>query len=215
MTLGQTVRSSVGQKILMAVSGAMLSFFLLVHGIGNSMTFFGSEAFNAYAEKLHSLGVLVPLFELGLLAVFLLHIFLGLTLFLQNNQARPVRYQVEKSSGGRTPGSRTMPYTGVVILIFLMVHLVNFHFTDHSIPISAIVRNVLRQPIYALFYISALAVLALHISHGFWSLFQSLGLNHPKYTATLRNGTLGAALLLSAVFILIPLCTLLIKEFLR
>lgn len=215
MTLGQTVRSSVGQKILMAVSGAMLSFFLLVHGIGNSMTFFGSEAFNAYAEKLHSLGVLVPLFELGLLAVFLLHIFLGLTLFLQNNQARPVRYQVEKSSGGRTPGSRTMPYTGVVILIFLMVHLVNFHFTEHSIPISAIVRNVLRQPIYALFYISALAVLALHISHGFWSLFQSLGLNHPKYTATLRNGTLGAALLLSAVFILIPLCTLLIKEFLR
>jgi len=215
MTLGQTVRSSVGQKILMAVSGAMLSFFLLVHGIGNSMTFFGSAAFNAYAEKLHSLGVLVPLFELSLLAVFLLHIFLGLTLFLQNNQARPVRYQVEKSSGGRTPGSRTMPYTGVVILIFLMVHLVNFHFTDHSIPISAIVRNVLRQPIYALFYISALAVLALHISHGFWSLFQSLGLNHPKYTATLRNGTLGAALLLSAVFILIPLCTLLIKEFLR
>ncbi len=199
----------------MAVSGAMLSFFLLVHGIGNSMTFFGSEAFNAYAEKLHSLGVLVPLFELGLLAVFLLHIFLGLTLFLQNNQARPVRYQVEKSSGGRTPGSRTMPYTGVVILIFLMVHLVNFHFTDHSIPISAIVRNVLRQPIYALFYISALAVLALHISHGFWSLFQSLGMNHPKYNATLRNGTLGAALLLSAVFILIPLCYLLIKEFLR
>ena len=198
----------------MAASGAMLSFFLLVHGIGNSTTFFGSDAFNAYAAKLHSLGILVPLFELGLLAVFLLHIFLGLTLFLQNNQARPVRYQVEKSSGGRTLGSRTMPYTGVVILIFIAVHLVNFHFTDHSIPISDIVKNVLHQPIYALFYISAMAVLALHISHGFWSLFQSLGLNHPKYNTTLRNGTLGAALLLSAVFILIPLCTVLIKEFL-
>ncbi|MBU4261120.1 MAG: succinate dehydrogenase cytochrome b subunit [Proteobacteria bacterium] len=214
MTLSQTVRSSVGQKILMAVSGAMLSLFLLVHGIGNSTTFFGSEAFNAYAEKLHSLGVLVQLFELGLLAVFLLHISLGLSLFLQNNQSRPVSYEVEKSSGGRTLGSRSMPYTGVVILIFLVVHLVNFHFTDHSIPISDIVKNVLRQPLYALFYISAMIVLALHISHGFWSLFQSLGLNHPKYNGTLRNGTLGAALLLSAVFILIPLCTLLIKKFL-
>jgi succinate dehydrogenase / fumarate reductase cytochrome b subunit len=59
-----------------------------------------------------------------------------------------------------------------------------------------------------------MAVLALHISHGFWSLFQSLGINHPKYNAALRNGTLGAAILLSAIFILIPLCTLLIKEFL-
>jgi succinate dehydrogenase / fumarate reductase cytochrome b subunit len=214
MTLSQTIRSSVGQKILMAVSGAMLSLFLLVHGLGNSTTFFGSEAFNSYAEKLHSLGVFVSLFELGLLAVFLLHIFLGITLFLQNNQARPVRYQVEKSSGGRTLGSRTMPYTGVVILIFIVVHLVNFHFTDHSIPISDIVKNVLSQPVYAFFYISAMAVLAIHISHGFWSLFQSLGINHPKYNAALRNGTLGAAMLLSAVFILIPLCTLLIKEFL-
>ncbi|RJX28492.1 MAG: succinate dehydrogenase [Desulfurivibrio sp.] len=215
MTLSQTLRSSVGQKILMAVSGAILSLFLVAHGIGNSMTFFGSEAFNSYAEKLHSLGFLVPLFELGLLAAFLLHIFLGLTLFLQNNQARPVRYQVEKSSGGRTPGSRTMPYTGVVILIFLAVHLVNFHFTDRAIPISEIVRNVLRQPLYALFYISAMAVLALHISHGFWSLFQSLGINHPKYNAALRHGSLGAAVVLSAVFMFIPLCTLLIKEFLR
>jgi len=214
MTITQTFRSSVGQKVLMAISGVMLSLFLLVHGVGNSMTFFGSDAFNSYAAKLHSLGILVPLFELCLLAVFMLHIFLGLTLFLQNNQARPVRYQVEKSSGGRTLGSRTMPYTGVVILIFIVVHLVNFHFTDHSIPISDIVKNVLRQPLYAFFYMSAMGVLALHISHGFWSLFQSLGLNHPRYNAALRIGTLGAALLLAAVFILIPLCTLLIKDFL-
>ena len=214
MTIRQTFRSSVGQKVLMAISGAILSLFLFVHGVGNSMTFFGSDAFNSYAAKLHSLGVLVPLFELGLLAVFLLHIFLGITLFLQNNRARPFRYQVEKSSGGRTPGSRTMPYTGVVILIFLVVHLVNFHFTDHSIPIADIVKNVLRQPLYAFFYISAMAVLALHISHGFWSLFQSLGINHPRYNAALRIGTLAAALLLSAVFMLIPLCALLIKEFL-
>jgi len=214
MTITQAFRSSVGQKVFMAISGAMLSLFLLVHGVGNSMTFFGSDAFNSYAAKLHSLGILVPLFELCLLAVFMLHIFLGLTLFLQNNQARPVRYQEEKSSGGRTLGSRTMPYTGVVILIFIVVHLVNFHFTDHSIPISDIVKNVLRQPLYAFFYMSAMGVLALHISHGFWSLFQSLGLNHPRYNAALRIGTLGAALLLAAVFILIPLCTLLIKDFL-
>ena len=213
MTLPRALRSSVGQKVLMAISGTMLSLFLLVHGAGNSTLFLGRDSFLSYAEKLHSLGVLVSLFEISLLAVFLLHVAVGIALFLQNNAARPVRYQVDKAAGGRTPGSRTMPYTGVVILIFIVVHLLNFHFTDHSIPIADIVKNVLGQPLSAFFYMAAMAVLGLHISHGFWSLLQTLGINHPQYDCTLRNAALALALLLAALFILIPLCTLLIKDF--
>ena len=197
----------------MAVSGTMLSLFLLVHGAGNSTLFLGRDSFNSYAEKLHSLGVLVSLFEFSLLAVFLLHVAVGIALFLQNNAARPVRYQVDKAAGGRTPGSRTMPYTGVVILIFIVVHLLNFHFTDHSIPIADIVKNVLGQPLSALFYMAAMAVLCLHISHGFWSLLQTFGINHPKYNSALRNAALALALLLAALFILIPLFTLSIQDF--
>ena len=197
----------------MAVSGTMLSLFLLVHGAGNSTLFLGRDSFNSYAEKLHSLGVLVSLFEFSLLAVFLLHVAVGIALFLQNNAARPVRYQVDKAAGGRTPGSRTMPYTGVVILIFIVVHLLNFHFTDHSIPIADIVKNVLGQPLSALFYMAAMAVLGLPISHGFWSLLQTFGINHPKYNSALRNAALALALLLAALFILIPLFTLSIQDF--
>ena len=213
MTLPRALRSSVGQKVLMAVSGTMLSLFLLVHGAGNSTLFLGRDSFLSYAEKLHSLGILVSLFEFSLLAVFLLHVAVGIALFLQNNAARPVRYQVDKSAGGRTPGSRTMPYTGVVILIFIVVHLLNFHFTDHSIPIADIVKNVLSQPLTALFYMAAMAVLCLHISHGFWSLLQTFGINHPQYNNALRNAGLALALLLAALFILIPLCTLSMKDF--
>ncbi|MBI5556223.1 MAG: succinate dehydrogenase cytochrome b subunit [Deltaproteobacteria bacterium] len=198
----------------MALSGVMLSLFLFAHGAGNAVAFLGSEALNSYAAKLHSLSFAVIFFECVLLAAFVLHILLGMSLFLENSQARPVRYQVERSSAQRTPGSRTMPYSGVVILIFIAVHLVNFHFTDRSIPAAELVRKVLRQPFYVFFHISAMAVLALHISHGFWSLFQSLGLSHPKYDAALKNSTLGLALLLSALFIVIPLCTLFIDEFL-
>lgn len=197
----------------MAISGTMLSLFLLVHGAGNSTLFLGRDSFLSYAEKLHSLGVLVSLFEISLLAVFLLHVAVGIALFLQNNAARPVRYQVDKSAGGRTPGSRTMPYTGVVILIFIVVHLLNFHFTDHSIPIADIVKNVLSQPLTALFYMAAMAVLCLHISHGFWSLLQTFGINHPKYNSALRNAALALALLLAALFILIPLFTLSMQDF--
>ena len=213
MTLPRALRSSVGQKVLMAISGTMLSLFLLVHGAGNSTLFLGRDSFLSYAEKLHSLGVLVSLFEISLLAVFLLHVAVGIALFLQNNAARPVRYQVDKSAGGRTPGSRTMPYTGVVILIFIVVHLLNFHFTDHSIPIADIVKNVLSQPLTALFYMAAMAVLGLHISHGFWSLLQTFGINHPKYNSALRNAALALALLLAALFILIPLFTLSMQDF--
>jgi succinate dehydrogenase / fumarate reductase cytochrome b subunit len=197
----------------MAVSGTMLSLFLLVHGAGNSTLFFGRDSFLSYAEKLHSLGILVSFFEFSLLAVFLLHVAVGIALFLQNNAARPVRYQVDKAAGGRTPGSRTMPYTGVVILIFIVVHLLNFHFTDHSIPIADIVKNVLSQPLTALFYMAAMAVLGLHISHGFWSLLQTFGINHPQYNSALRNAALALALLLAALFILIPLFTLSMQDF--
>lgn len=206
--------SSVGKKGLMAASGFFLGFFLFVHAIGNATTFFGREAFNAYAHALHSLGYLVPLFEIVLLLVFLVHVGTGLTLFFENLQARPVRYHVRKGSGGRTIGSRTMPYSGAVILLFIVIHLANFHFTDHSVPIADIVRNVLTNPLYTVFYGTAMIVLGLHLSHGFWSLLQTLGINHPRYDASLAGMSLAAALFLSAVFFTISLAALFCKSFL-
>jgi len=212
--IGSLYRSSVGKKSIMAASGLLLSFFLLTHMLGNSVSFLGRDAFNTYAERLHSLGVLVYIFEIGLLTLFLIHIITGIILYLENLQARPSRYSVNTSEGGRSWGSRTMPYTGAIILVFIIVHLMNFHFTDKSLPVADLVRKLLSSPSLAFFYIFSLVALALHLSHGFWSLFQSIGFNHEKYNPLLLKGALVFSILMGAVFILIPVLTLVSRSFL-
>lgn len=107
-----------------------------------------------------------------------------------------------------------MPYTGVIILIFIIVHLMNFHFTDKSVPVADLVRELLGRPGLAGFYILSLLAVALHISHGTWSLFQSIGLNHEKYNQLLLKGALAFSILVGTVFILIPVLALVSKSFL-
>ena len=212
--IGSLYRSSVGKKSIMAASGLLLTIFILTHLLGNSVSFLGREAFNSYAERLHSLGVLIYIFELGLLTLFLIHILTGVILYFENLGARPSRYSVDTSEGGRSLGSRTMPYTGVIILVFIIVHLMNFHFTDKSVPIADLVRELLSRPGLAFFYIFSLVALALHLSHGFWSLFQSIGFNHEKYNQLLLKGALVFSILVGTVFILIPVLTLVSRSFL-
>ncbi len=204
----QTCTSSVGKKYIMAVTGFLLGGFLLVHAAGNSSIFWGRHAFNSYAEHLHSLGILLNVTEIGLAAIFLVHIYTGLTLFLQNRSARESRYAVQKSAGGRTWGSRTMPYTGLAILAFILLHLFNFHFTGQDKPIADIVGPTLNNPIYSIFYAAAMLVLGLHISHGFWSVFQSLGINHPKYDGFLRAVSWAGCIIIAGTFLTIVLLLL-------
>ena len=212
--IGSLYRSSVGKKSIMAASGLLLSLFLLTHLIGNSVSFLGREAFNAYAAKLHSVGNLIYIFETGLLTLFLIHIITGVILYLENLQARPSRYSVNSSEGGRSWGSRTMPYTGAIIFVFIIVHLLNFHFTDKSVPVADLVRELLSRPPLAFFYIISLLAVALHLSHGAWSLFQSMGFNHDKYNRLLLKGALVFSILMGAVFILIPVLALVSRSFL-
>lgn len=206
--------SSIGKKSIMAASGLLLSLFLFTHLLGNSVIFFGREAYNAYAEKLHSLGVLVYIFEIGLLTLFLFHIITGIILYLENLKARPSRYAVNTSEGGRSLGSRSMPYTGIIIIVFIVVHLMNFHFTDRSVLVADLVRELLSRPGLAFFYIASLACVALHLSHGVWSLFQSIGFNHEKYNTLIMKGAIVFSLLVASVFILIPVLALFSKSFL-
>ena len=178
----QTLWSSVGKKLMMAVTGLAFCGFLAGHLAGNLTIYGGKDAFNSYAEHLHSLGPLITLMEWGLLIFAVIHICTGLTLFYQNFQARPGRYVVKKRAGGRTIGSATMPYTGVVLLVFVILHLINFHFVDKTdVTIYQIVSQTFESPIYVIIYILAVIVAAIHVSHGFWSAFQTIGANHPKY----------------------------------
>jgi len=212
--IGSLYSSSVGKKSIMATSGLLLFLFLLTHLLGNSVSFLGREAFNAYAERLHSLGVLIYFLEMGLFALFFIHILTGIILYFENLGARPSRYSVSTSEGGRSWGSRTMPYTGAIIFVFIIVHLLNFHFSRENLLIADLVREVLSNPGLAFFYMFSLLALILHLSHGFWSLFQSIGVNHEKYNQLLLKGALVVSILVGAVFILIPLLTLVSRSFL-
>ncbi len=198
--------SSIGKKLLMAITGLCFCGFLITHLFGNLLLYSGKEAFNAYSESLNSLGPIIRFVELGLLFFAVIHIITGATLFFQNLKARPVRYIVNKRAGGRTIGSATIPYTGFLLLIFVIFHLVNFHFADKtSATIYQIVSSTFTKPEYVAIYIAAVIITAIHIRHGFWSAFQTIGANHPKYMPAIRVISILFSIILGIGFGSIPI----------
>ena len=203
--LMDTLGSSVGKKLLMALTGLSFCGFLAAHLAGNLTLYAGADAFNSYAEHLHALGPVLTVMEWGLLTFALIHILTGVILFLANLQARPTRYAVNKRAGGRTLGSATMPYTGLFLLLFVILHLANFHFVDKTdTTIFQIVSTTFAQPIYMGFYILAMAVAGVHISHGLWSAFQTLGISHAKYTPIIKGAGLMFSVAVGLGFGFIP-----------
>ena len=197
--------SSVGKKILMAVTGLCLIGFLAVHLLGNTMAFVGAEAFNDYAKKLHSLEPYFTVFNIGLLTIGLVHIIVGILLFFENLRARPNNYEIFNNPGGMTFGSKTMPYTGILILIFVIMHLLKFTFVDKSvIPIYQQMAATFANPGWVLMYVVAMVIVAFHISHGFWSLFQTFGINHPRYTPLIMGLGLVVTLVIGIGFGILP-----------
>jgi len=192
--------TSLGRKYIMALTGLCLAAFLVFHAVGNSFIFRGNAALNAYAEQLHSWGMLITIAEFLLLIIFLIHIVVGISLVKKNQKTSGSRYAVSNSAGGATWGSRTMPWTGLVLSTFLMLHLVNVRFVDQALPIAEVVEQTLSYPLYTLIYFFGLTSLFLHISHGFWSLVQTWGLYHPQYNNLTRALTSLLAILVSMVF---------------
>ena len=201
-----TLGSSVGKKLLMALTGLSFIGFLTVHLAGNLTLYGGGRMFNRYAAHLHSLGPLLTLAEIGLLTLAVVHVVTGTFLFFQNFKARPVRYAVDKRAGGRTLSSSSMPYTGVLILAFVVFHLLNFSFVDKTgTTIFDIVSGAFADPTYVCLYIVAMVMVGLHVRHGFWSLFQTLGANHPKYMPLIMVLSLVFSLLVGIGFGFLPL----------
>lgn len=199
------VSSSAGKKQIMAVTGLGFCLFLATHLVGNLTLYGGRSFFLSYIEHLHSLGYLITAAELGLVFFAVVHIVTALVLFVENNAARPVRYAVRKNAGGRTLGSATSPYTGLLILLFVLIHLLTFRFVDKtSVTDFEILTQKLTHPGWVLFYVAFVVIVAIHVSHGLWSGFQTLGLNHPKYMPFIRRfGTL-FSIVIGAGFASIP-----------
>ncbi|MBF0474466.1 MAG: succinate dehydrogenase cytochrome b subunit [Deltaproteobacteria bacterium] len=202
----RTLTCSVGKKLIMAVTGLSFCLFLVSHLAGNLTIFKGPKAFVSYAESLHSLGALILMAELGLLVLAVCHICFGIWLFIGNLTARPVGYAVKKNAGGRTLSSAIMPYTGLFLLVFIIIHLITFHFADRGgKDVYYLVHTTFTSPGYVIFYLIAMIAAAFHVKHGFWSAFQTIGANHPKYMPVIKKVGLVFSLLVGFGFGCLPI----------
>jgi succinate dehydrogenase / fumarate reductase cytochrome b subunit len=169
--------TSVGKKQLMAITGLLLSGFLVTHLLGNILIVVGADAFNYYAYKLTS-NPLIYVAEAGLAGLFLLHLVLAMVLTVQNKKSRGSNGYFMKVNTGRgtTFASKSMPYTGFVILIFLILHIRDLKFgpvymtTVDGVEMRDLHRTVIEyfaDPLHTAWYVFAMAMMALHLGHGF------------------------------------------------
>jgi len=201
--------SSIGKKQIMALTGFGLVGFTASHLLGNFLMFLGADAFNLYAHTLTS-NPLIYVAEAGLVGMFVLHLFLAVFLQLQNMAARPQGYYVKVKTGrGETFASSTMPYTGIIILMFIILHLINFKYGSNystivdGVPMRDLFRTVVEyfsNPLYVAWYVFAMLALGYHTSHGVQSMFQTWGLHHPKLTPMVQCASAAYGLLVAIGF---------------
>ena len=213
MSLRKVFSSSVGTKLVIGATGLLLFTYLVLHLVGNLMVFGGQETFNHYAHLLESNPLIVPV-EIGLVLIFLIHVFKAVLMWTRNQSARPVAYE-EKAWAGHTSrkslASSTMIWTGLGLLVFIVVHVAQIKYgTWYQIgdpPIRDLYRtevDVFSSPVWVGIYVVCMAFVGFHLRHGISSAFQSLGASHPVYTKRLVAAGTVVAILMAAGFAIIP-----------
>lgn len=211
----EAASASVGKKGVMAVTGTILVLFVIAHLLGNLQIFRGPDALNGYARLLRVEPALLWFERLVLLAAALLHVIVGILLWLENRAARPVGYAT-RATVKATLASRTMIYSGIIVMGFIIYHLLHLTFgavgpSGYTFELSNVYQNVVqgfRDPFISVLYIVGQLLLYFHLSHGIQSMFQTFGFNHPKYETGVRRFGYGLAFLLAAGNISIPLAVL-------
>jgi len=213
-TLRRVFSSSVGTKLLIGLTGLALFAYLILHLAGNALIFAGPEIFNEYSHALISNPLILPI-EVGLLAIFLLHVYKAVTNYFANQAARPAGYAVKKYAGHtsrKSVASSTMIWSGLVIFLFILVHVKQFKYgawyqTVSENPIRDLARTefeVFSQPRWVAFYVVCTLLVGLHLRHGISSGFQSLGFDHPVYTRRLTTWGVVFAVIIGGGLALIP-----------
>lgn len=210
--------STVGRKILMAVTGLLLVGFITIHLLGNLSIFAGNEAINIYAAGLHSMPPVVWIFRLCILVIFVIHITFGIQLTVENSAASPEQYAIQVSQK-TTFSAKSMIYTGLIVLAFILYHLL--HLTMHVVhtdAVSAVNELVNGRPnVFAMVgksfnsafisiaYVIAIIALAFHLTHGLQSFIQTFGLNNgPSQDKVAAIGKL-VAIAYGVLYVAIPL----------
>ena len=220
-------RSAIGKKWVMAITGLAIIVFVLAHMVGNWKIFLpdvdGIPDIDVYADALRQL--LVPfapqyvvlwILRTGLIVAFLLHIHAAYSLTVMNHRARPDDYQGPRQYVAANYASRTMRWSGVIFAVFLL-----FHLTDLTWGVQPVAPEVwARGEVYAnfvatfsrapvtIFYVVAMVILGLHLYHGAWSMFQSLGINHPRFNSARRVFAIALAVLVTVGNAIMPLAVL-------
>lgn len=222
------VWSSVGKKFLTGITGLVLCVFILEHLSGNLLLLHKNPGpFNRYAHWLHSLGEVLIVIELGLVAVFAVHIIMGISVAVRKTEARPRAMRYFKTAGAGHPSRKSlssvsMLVTGIVLLAFVIIHLkmfkfgpgveaeyVDAHLTEiHGEEVRDIYRLVEEEfsNIWTVIgYVAVMLLLGLHLRHGFWSAFQSIGIGHPRYAPFIYAVGIVFAAAMAVGFLLLPI----------
>jgi succinate dehydrogenase / fumarate reductase cytochrome b subunit len=211
--------SSIGMKIVMAVSGGLLALFLVAHVLGNLEIFGGAEAINRYGAMLRIFPPLLWAMRIGLLTLVVLHIISAIRLSSLNRAARPARYAQSKTQA-TTFAARTMLLSGILLAAFIVYHIL--HFTVRTVvpeyremtdalgrhDVYKMVTDAFGHPLVAFFYVFSMLLLGLHVSHGVSSMLQTLGVTHPRYHPAIRRLGPVFAVLIVIGFISVPLAVL-------
>ena len=212
MSFRRVFSSSVGTKLLIGISGLLLFLYLVLHLVGNLMVFAGQETFNHYAHALISNPLVVPA-EIALLLIFVLHIYKTVTMYLGNQKARPVKYRQKKPAGPpsrKTFASSTMIFSGLWLLLFVVIHVRQFKYGTEYVAAGAGVRDLYRlemenfsNPLLVAFYVLSMMVVGSHLWHGISSAFQSMGADQPRWTPRIVAAGKVMAVLIAGGFIVI------------
>ena len=212
-------RSSVGKKYLMAITGLVWFGYLILHLWGNLKIYFGPDPLNAYASFLRTVADaffgfsgLLWLIRIILIPAFVIHLWAAISLTARDRTSRPKAYSMRRNLES-TFASRTMIYGGLFILVFVIYHVLDLTFgvANPNYVEGAVYHNViasLQRPVVAIFYILAMLAVGLHLFHGVWSMFQTLGWNSTRANRLIRNFATFAALVLTVGNISIPVAVL-------
>jgi succinate dehydrogenase / fumarate reductase cytochrome b subunit len=207
-------QSTNGKKVVMAVTGAIMFAFIIGHLLGNLLVFGGPDAINSYARFLHFDNSLLWIVRSILIVSVVLHIVATVQLALRNKRARPVGYS-RKEAINSSYASRTMYWSGPIVLAFIIFHLLQFT-AGYIHPEAAFIAGDVYHNLVsgfqvwwvAAWYVIAIGLLGLHLRHGLWSMFQSVGLAHPEHTLTMKRAALVIATLIVLGYISIPISIL-------
>ena len=229
------LQSSIFSKVVMAVTGALLVIYIVVHTLGNLLIYLGPDAINSYSQFLHSLGPILWIVRIGLIVAAILHVWTSIALKLENLDAKPDKYAVKKYLKAKLT-SRTMLWTGVAIFLFVVYHVSHLTlqitnpehvsmqaYTPTGLSLAASdamvqfertnVYNMVvlgfRNPIIAIVYMIAVTIVGFHLNHAIQSMFQTLGWNNPKYFPIIQKSSTWLSIIIIICLVSIPLTILL------